>query len=117
MRTTETTAHTPGVGYRIWCEPHELESREAGWLDDLDGNIRIWPTREAAERYVMDYDSITDELIIHPADPRLIAAAPDLLAACREAYTTLHSILGGVPETQLLALLRQAIAKAEGGGA
>lgn len=48
------------------------------------------------------------------ANARLIAAAPDLLAACQKFMLTVpHSEIKGEPES-LLELMREAIAKAIG---
>jgi hypothetical protein len=55
-----------------------------------------------------DYDTVYPDVVCNLADARLIAAAPELLAACKEALGLLgregHSVMG----------LLSAIAKAEG---
>lgn len=60
------------------------------------------------------------------ANARLLASAPELLAACREAQLLIHYLLCGTPHEapdllmnqgeKIESLLRHAIAKAEGRG-
>lgn len=47
-------------------------------------------------------------------DAHLIAASPDLLAACKAAYGPIYKAAMESSDTTILVLLRDAIAKAEG---
>ena len=103
----KTTKHTPG--------PWSVASYEAGKvvIEAHDGS-------DVAELIWCDKPGIVE---MCKADAALIAAAPDLLAACKEAIAELTNARGGYPSWNAtpgrvqcaLNLLRAAIARAEGG--
>lgn len=88
------TEHAPGP----WCVYHDLEC--GFWIETMNG-YRVMPTE---------------------ANVRLVAAAPDLLAACSDALANLmwdgvpHLTAGEMQHRTNLAIyaLRAALAKAEG---
>ena len=95
--------HTPG--------PWEVEFNDVG-----ESGIR-WITGHVtakAHKYCGNSgpgarpDSVTHVSSMTAADAHLIAAAPDLLAACKEALHLLE------PETDAKPMIEAAIAKAEG---
>lgn len=62
-----------------------------------------------------DRERIAELLSLNYSDDRLLAAAPDLLAACRAAATLLWAMRVG-PENPVLKDLEAAIAKSTGEG-
>jgi len=92
--------HTPGPWHATLDEPLiTVETGERG-----DAEICVVEPRATAGGF-------TDE---EKANARLIAAAPDLLAACRAAGDAIFDTRLGKDELALLTQLGAAIAKAEG---
>ena len=97
----KTTKHTPGP-----------------WSTEYDGSIVM--NRQIVSGPIAPESADREE---HAANAALIAAAPDLLAACKEAIAELTNARGGYPSWNAtpgrvqcaLNLLRAAIARAEGG--
>ena len=99
--------HTPGP----WKTSHELGDGISIVRQIGEGN-NLLPVAIAV--FTKNYN--TENIVVAKANARLIAAAPDLLGACKEALK--EFIYGGQTEqaksiTQKL--LESAIAKAEGG--
>jgi len=90
--------HTPGPWKAVLVEGHRLGGRNGAARYDV---LAMNPPDFVADR-------------LTEANARLIAAAPDLLAACRAVLECLGRTLAPdyLPETR--ELLRAAIAKAEG---
>lgn len=80
---------------------------------DRGGMVNTVPTATGFSTVVVDRFAIG-----RPANARLIAAAPDLLEACKAALKTLDWMADLMPNNELAtpqrAALRAAIAKAEG---
>jgi hypothetical protein len=96
---TVVTTHTAG--------PWELSP-----IEDRDGGFAISADRYRVATAHMRGDGYKQQL----ANARLIAAAPELLAACVEAYDWIATHGDSLPPSavKLSVVLRAAIAKAEG---
>jgi hypothetical protein len=95
--------HTPGP-WQVDPEPSS------------DGSLLVWgDTRSPRGGEVVAW--CNSELTRNHADARLIAAAPELLAACRAwiAYLDPRDNLYSHEETELIRQMQAAIAKARGG--
>lgn len=99
----------------------ETTNTAGPWYADLASEATDWP---ADQIYIFDHThGCVAEVDCHTnwattmANARLIAAAPDLLAACREMAADLvkHATLGlNESEVAMLRRAESAIAKAEG---
>lgn len=110
MTPTETKAkHTPGP----WTAEDTTEgnTREIQRFHDCELGFQIWAKQRIAftERQNVGAD-------VEAANARLIAAAPELLAACKraEASAWLVATSGNADAVAIHEELRTAIAKAEG---
>ncbi len=111
--TDNTTQHTPGPW--AWHEGHDTI-----WPRGRDGTGPEVVGPSESGLYGPEYqpvvqgfwrnDGVADAEASSPANARLIAAAPDLLAACKAALKGLNG--GDWP-----ALCAAAVVKAEGGAA
>lgn len=108
------TKHTPGH-WAVTKEDHRLKVHPVGWENTVVCEWKEGRTgagRGGTRHYTGNYPPYAE------GDARLIAAAPDLLAACRGAEEWLDHH-GGDPDTdpglaELLKMLRAAIAAAMG---
>jgi hypothetical protein len=109
--------HTPGRWILCGTEVHDRETH----LDEHGARIGETPNIIAKTYYTPteSYDGINGTLVQH-SNARLIAAAPDLLAACEEMLRTLTAPsrkLSTVTRRELdpwVSMLRAAVVKAKG---
>lgn len=80
-------------------------------VDDDDGTIL---SEDGSEVFASHCSGDWHYIEALPADRRLIAAAPDLLAACEAAHLLLIFAAGPHEAGAVPAMLRDAIAKAKG---
>ena len=107
MTKTTNATHTPGPWIASDQSRHGCDYRDRHIMDD-SGDILA--TVHAVRTTAAGRD----------ANARLIAAAPDLLAACEAALSELEALRGvdeGFPQGETAQALRSAIAKAKGGEA
>ena len=101
-----TTQHTPGPWHVGIGNGDGSIFPEVGRTRLEDGGTTLYPIAQVNR----GWNAVEDD-----ANARLIAAAPDLLAALRFAESALDAYSGG--ESADLAVIRAAIAKATGGAA
>ncbi len=104
--------HTPGT----WCV--EKFDPDAEWTS-IGGPIAIVGGEDLCEKVQFTVGTLQDwgphGIEQTEANANLIAAAPDLLAACRMAFPLFSGEGTVLPILQIHDALRDAIAKAEGG--
>src|SRR3954462_676097 len=109
--------HTPGP----WTVTRDGQGRRYAWIDGgagVDAVARVTHAQDDLSGYIPDSDRIEgDSRALANAD--LIAAAPDLLAACEHSLAFLSALSGyaplaGVATRALTEMLKRAIATARG---